>query len=77
MSYNYDYCYDPFCTRELELLLDGSSSSGLVGLDSPAVFDESIELLFGNKTTIGQICAYSRGLEEVTVEDIPGFCCRK
>ena len=44
-------------------------------LGSSSFFDESIALLFGNKTTIGQVCAYSRGLELETVESNPGFCC--
>ena len=37
--------------------------------------DDSIALLFGNGTTIGQVCSYSTGLEEEVVEDVPGFCC--
>ena len=73
----YDYCYDPFCSQQLERLEVIRSELSNEGIDSVAVLDESIELLFGNKTTIGQICAYSKGLEEVTVDDIPGFCCRK
>ena len=72
-----DYCYDPFCTQQLERLEVIRSGLSSEGIDSVAVLDESIELLFGNKTTIGQLCAYSKGLEEVTVDDIPGFCCRK
>jgi hypothetical protein len=39
--------------------------------------DKSISLVFGDKTTIGQVCAYSKGLTSIpkTVVDIPGFCC--
>jgi hypothetical protein len=39
--------------------------------------DKSISLVFGDKTTIGQVCAYSKGLTSTnkTVIDIPGFCC--
>ena len=39
--------------------------------------DKSISLVFGDKTTIGQVCAYSKGLTSTnkTVVDIPGFCC--
>ena len=39
------------------------------------MFDTSIALVFGNKTTIGQICSFSKGLASQTVTDIPGFCC--
>jgi len=84
---DWDYCYDPFCTEQkarLEGILKPLSNQDL---SSSTFFDESIALFWGNKTTIGQVCAYSRGLTEVveggvtveesTVEDIPGFCCRK
>ena len=37
--------------------------------------DTSIALVFGNKTTIGQVCSFARGLEDDTVDDVPGFCC--
>jgi len=37
--------------------------------------DESIAFLFGNGTTIGQVCSYAKGLESKKVETIPGFCC--
>ena len=42
--------------------------------------DTSIALIFGNKTTIGQVCSYARGLEGIaqqtnTVNSLPGFCC--
>ena len=39
--------------------------------------DKSIALVFGNKTTIGQVCAFSKGLTSSpkAVTDIPGFCC--
>lgn len=39
--------------------------------------DKSISLVFGDKTTIGQVCAYSKGLTSTNkiVVDIPGFCC--
>ena len=40
-----------------------------------STFDDSIALIFGNKTTIGQVCSYSRALQEGIVDDIPGFCC--
>ncbi len=38
-------------------------------------FDTSIALVFGNKTTIGQVCAFAQGLISNTVTSIPGFCC--
>ncbi|KAL3784268.1 hypothetical protein ACHAW5_005992, partial [Stephanodiscus triporus] len=44
------------------------------GLDINSL-DTSIALIFGNKTTIGQVCSFVKGLKEKTVEDVPGFCC--
>ena len=38
-------------------------------------FDASIALVFGNKTTIGQVCSFANGLKSNTVTNIPGFCC--
>jgi hypothetical protein len=38
-------------------------------------FDASIALVFGNKTTIGQVCSFAKGLASKTVTNIPGFCC--
>jgi hypothetical protein len=46
-----------------------------------SLLDQSIILLFGNKTTIGQVCAYAKGVEKTDeddvpeVNDVPGFCC--
>ena len=37
--------------------------------------DTSVSLLVGNKTTIGQVCSFARGLEDKIVDDLPGFCC--
>ena len=45
-----------------------------LGFDRSSL-DTSIALIFGNKTTIGQVCSYTRGLEDGTVDDLPGFCC--
>ena len=39
------------------------------------MFDSSIALVFGNKTTIGQVCSFAQGLTSGTVTQIPGFCC--
>ena len=39
------------------------------------IFDASIALVFGNKTTIGQVCSFAKGLKSNTVTNIPGFCC--
>ena len=38
-------------------------------------FDTSIALIFGNKTTIGQVCSFAKGLTSTIVSIIPGFCC--
>lgn len=38
-------------------------------------FDRTVSFLFGNKTTPGQVCAYSKALFEKKVTDISGFCC--
>jgi hypothetical protein len=45
-----------------------------LGLDITSL-DTSIALIFGNKTTIGQVCSFAKGLKERTVFDVPGFCC--
>ena len=37
--------------------------------------DNSIALIFGTKTTIGQVCSFVKGLRDGTVVDVPGFCC--
>lgn len=76
MLTNYDYCYDPFCEdqlADLKALQEGLSNEGLTSI---TFFDESIALLFGNGTTIGQVCAYAKGLELDTVDNVPGFCCQ-
>ena len=39
------------------------------------IFDTSIALVFGHKTTIGQVCSFAKGLASNTVTAIPGFCC--
>jgi hypothetical protein len=39
------------------------------------IFDTSIALVFGNKTTIGQVCSFAKGLTSTIVSRIPGFCC--
>jgi hypothetical protein len=39
------------------------------------MFDSSIALVFGNKTTIGQVCSFAKGLTSKTVTTVPGFCC--
>ena len=33
------------------------------------------DLLFGTETSIGQVCAYARALEDGDVTDLPGYCC--
>ena len=38
-------------------------------------FDIPIALVFGNKTTIGQVCSFAKGLTSTIVSSIPGFCC--
>jgi hypothetical protein len=39
------------------------------------LFDKAIALVFGNKTTIGQVCSFAKGLASNKVTTIPGFCC--
>ncbi len=39
------------------------------------LFDSSVALVFGNKTTIGQVCSFAKGLQSNIVTNIPGFCC--
>ena len=52
-----------------QTLIEDETSSILTELDA------SVALLFGNKTTIGQVCAYAKGLDDDKVDDVPGFCC--
>ena len=54
-----------------QTLLSERSNQGL----ARSALDDSIALVFGNKTTIGSVCSYSRALEEELVDNIPGFCC--
>ena len=44
-------------------------------IKSMDIFDIAIALVFGNKTTIGQVCSFAKGLASKTVTNIPGFCC--
>ena len=37
--------------------------------------DASIAAIFGEKTSIGQVCAYAQGLKDEDVTTVPGFCC--
>ena len=39
------------------------------------IFDIAIALVFGNKTTIGQVCSFAKGLTLEKVKHFPGFCC--
>ena len=55
----------------LQQILSTKSNQGL----ARSALDDSIALVFGNKTTIGSVCSYSRALEEELVDNIPGFCC--
>lgn len=77
----YDECKDDddderaeFCSDEKNRLVSEKEKLFDNGLDRTSL-DASIALIFGNKTTIGQVCAYAKGLEENLVEDVPGFCC--
>ena len=42
---------------------------------SKDIFDTAIALVFGNKTTVGQVCSFAKGLASKNVTNIPGFCC--
>jgi len=37
--------------------------------------DASIAAIFGEKTSIGQVCSFAQGLKDKTVTNVPGFCC--
>mmetsp|Transcript_2549 Transcript_2549/g.3954 ORF Transcript_2549/g.3954 Transcript_2549/m.3954 type:complete len:1065 (-) Transcript_2549:183-3377(-) len=66
---------EPLCQAILELFLAPLRDNFFNnGLDRKSL-DTSIALVFGNKTTIGQVCSFAKGLEDDTVDDIPGFCC--
>lgn len=62
------------CKMQLETLEKEQDNLVRAGR-SRVQLDDSIAMVFGNKTTVGQICAYSRGLEDNVVDDITGFCC--
>ena len=32
-------------------------------------------LLFGNETSIGQVCTYANAMENGIIDDLPGYCC--
>ncbi|KAL9191170.1 hypothetical protein ACHAXT_000876, partial [Thalassiosira profunda] len=74
-----DEC-DAFCEANLAIYRALKDAFFQLGLDRSSL-DASIALTFGNKTTIGQVCAYAKGLtddggdEGPTVEGLPGFCC--
>ena len=77
----YDECKDDEddaradeCKKQLEILEKEQADLEMRGL-SRLQLDDSIALIFGNKTTIGQACSYSRGLEEDLIDNVPGFCC--
>ena len=63
-----------FCKAEVVRLANKKRNLFDKGLDRSSL-DASIALLFGNETTIGQVCAYANGLEDKIVDDVPGFCC--
>ncbi len=44
-------------------------------LNQTYILDSSIALVFGNKTTVGQVCSFAKGLASNTVTKLPGFCC--
>ena len=61
-------------TDKFEQLTAAQNDFFKKGLDLTSL-DISIALIFGNKTTIGQVCSFANGLREGTVDDVPGFCC--
>jgi hypothetical protein len=63
------YCTDKFA--KLNVQNDDFFNKGL----DISSLDKSIALIFGVKTTIGQVCAFAKGLKEGKVDDVPGFCC--
>ena len=67
-------CSTPFCKTYFEKLQTQIDDYFKQGLDITSL-DTSIALIFGNKTTIGQVCSFVKGLRERTVVDVPGFCC--
>ncbi len=67
-------CSTPFCKTYFEKLQTQIDDYFKQGLDITSL-DTSIALIFGNKTSIGQVCSFVKGLRERTVVDVPGFCC--
>ena len=62
------------CNKQLEILEQNQAELAMRGL-SRLQLDDSIAIIFGKGTTIGQVCSYSRGLESQTVTETPGSCC--
>lgn len=37
--------------------------------------DASLSVLFGKKTTMGQICSYAKAVDVNLIDSLPGYCC--
>lgn len=70
----FEDCDGEICSFFAAFLKDLARDFYDKGLDRTSL-DTSIALVFGNKTTIGQVCSFARGLDDGAVDDIPGFCC--
>ena len=67
-------CSTSFCTTYFKELQTQQGDWYGKGLDITSL-DTSIALIFGKKTTIGQVCSFVKGLKDRMVVDAPGFCC--
>ena len=68
-----DEC-DESCEDSINALVEMRETFFGGGLDRSSL-DDSIALIFGNQTTIGQICSFAQGLKNEVVDNVPGFCC--
>ncbi len=62
---------EPMLSNSIKQLLNTQVSRNL----TVDLLDTSIALVFGNKTTVGQVCSFAKGLQLNKVTKIPGFCC--
>lgn len=74
-SEDYTDAQKEVCKKEKEKLQTLKDDLFEFGLERSSL-DASVALFFGNKTTIGQVCAYANGLEEVIKPVDPDDWCQ-
>lgn len=61
----------------LKVFAEGVKSSFYDKKVTRTALDDSLALIFGNRTTVGQVCSYASGLKKSNADlsSVPGFCC--